>query len=161
MRIGVAQALRSHQVPATTIKGQYLVLRVRPPAILRQAQDSMGRGHEVRVLELRGERAKLDLKGLEGPLRPNLAFPKALLVLPSDHHKVTVLVGGQAVAEGLQGHTNARPQVQQLHMIVLVGHDGMEESSDHDHRRFIFCPKSPLGFTVKVYERAVLSEVSR
>merc|ERR1711884_554656 len=103
MRIAVAQALRSHQVPATTIKGQDLLLGVRAPAILRQVQDSMGRGHEVRDLELRGERSKLDLKGLEGPLRPDLVFPKALLVLPSDHHKVTVLVGGQAVVEGLQG----------------------------------------------------------
>ena len=134
MRIVVLQTLRSHQVPATTIKGQYLVLGVRTPAILRQVQDSMGRGHEVRVLELRGERSKLDLKGLEGPLRPNLVLPNALLALPSDHHKVIVLVGGQAVMEGLQGHTNARPQVHQHHILVLVGHELLKGLQGHNRR---------------------------
>ena len=68
--------------------------------------------------------------------------------------------GWSGVVDVLLGDLQVR-HVQILGMIVLVGHDGMEESSDHDHRRFIFCPKSPLGFTVKVYERAVLSEVSR
>ncbi len=66
--------------PGPTIEGQALVFRMSSSAMLRDAHDSMCSSHEVRLLQLRGQRSKDELVGLEVPVGPQLGPPDPLTI---------------------------------------------------------------------------------
>ena len=79
MFLKIEASFGGHQVLASAIEGEALMVWMSTSPMLGKAHDCMATKHEVRVLELGGEGAQLELQALEGPLGPHLVPPDALV----------------------------------------------------------------------------------
>ena len=48
--------------------------------------------------------AQVDLAGIKGPQDPLFILPEALVILLAHHKEALVIVGGNALGRGLNGH---------------------------------------------------------